>query len=149
MRVSVPWPALTSVALALLATFGAGCAESPTTPTNTAPFSQTDLRVGTGDEAESGRLLTVEYTGWLYDATRPEQKGLRFDSSEGREPLVFRLGSGQVIAGWDLGFEGMRVGGLRRLVIPAGLAYGPARNGPIPPNSTLVFDVELVSVDVE
>ena len=121
------------------------CGGSPTTPS--APFSQSDVRVGTGASAASGNTLMVNYTGWLYDASQPEQKGAKFESSIGSTPLAFVLGAGQVIPGWDQGIPGMRVGGLRRLVIPPSLAYGPARNGVIPPNATLVFDVELLSVE--
>jgi len=130
----------------LLASFVlSACGGSPTTPS--APFSQTDVRVGTGASAASGNTLMVNYTGWFYDATKPEQKGAKFESSIGSTPLTFVLGAGQVIPGWDQGIPGMRVGGLRRLVIPPSLAYGPNRNGPIPPNATMVFDVELLSVE--
>ena len=86
--------------------------------------------------------MTVTYTGWLYDPTRAESKGTQFDS--GTYPFV--LGAGNVIRGWDLGIVGMRAGGLRRLTIPPELAYGSAGRSPIPPNATLVFDVELLSV---
>ena len=111
-------------------------------------FSQTDVRAGTGAEAVNGRTLTVNYTGWLHDPAQPEQKGQQFDSSVGSRPFNFVLGAGQVIPGWDRGVAGMKVGGLRRLVIPADLAYGAtgAGNGAIPPNATLVFDVELLDV---
>ena len=138
-------------ALALSAAVVAiGCGGSgPTSPTILpgAPFSQTDLRVGTGADATAGRRVTVNYTGWLYDPTRPEQKGQQFDTSVGRQPFVFTLGAGQVIRGWDQGVAGMKVGGQRRLVIPPDLAYGSAGSGSvIPPNATLVFDVELLDV---
>jgi FKBP-type peptidyl-prolyl cis-trans isomerase FkpA len=122
----------------------AACDETPTAPSNYAPFSQADLRVGTGAPAASGSTLRVNYTGWLYDASQPEQKGLQFETSAGREPLSFVLGTGGVIAGWEQGLVGMRPGGLRRLVIPPSLAYGAIRNGPIPPNATLVFEIELL-----
>ena len=122
------------------------CGDSPAAPTNLARFSQTDLVVGAGAEAVSGSAVTVHYTGWLYNAERPDQKGAVFDTSEGRAPLAFTLGQGQVIAGWDQGLVGMKVGGKRRLVIPPSLGYGGARRGPIPPNATLVFDVELLEV---
>jgi FKBP-type peptidyl-prolyl cis-trans isomerase FkpA len=131
--------------LFLVAAVSAGCGGSPTTPT--APFSQSDVRVGTGASAASGNTLSVNYTGWIYDASQPEQKGAKFESSIGSTPLSFVLGAGQVIPGWDQGIPGMRVGGLRRLVIPPSLAYGGTRNGPIPPNATLVFEVELLSVE--
>lgn len=135
-------------ALAICLALGllAGCGSSPTEPSSTAPYSQADIRVGTGVEATSGLLARVQYTGWLYDPSRPEQKGLRFETNVGLEPFEFLLGVGEVIRGWDQGVTGMRVGGLRRLVIPPSLAYGPVRNGPIPPFSTLIFEVELVGV---
>ena len=131
-------------ALGLLSAAAAGCAGSPTSPSNYAPFSQADLRLGTGATAVPGGNLTMNYTGWLFDVSRPDQKGLQFDSSIGRTPFTFNLGSNQVIDGWDRGVVGMKVGGLRRLVIPPSLAYGGTRNGPIPPNATLVFDIELL-----
>jgi FKBP-type peptidyl-prolyl cis-trans isomerase len=100
-----------------------------------------DLEVGEGEEAAVGQLATVHYTGWFID-------GEKFDSSLDREePYAFPLGAGQVIAGWDEGVVGMRVGGNRRLVIPPELAYGPQGRPGIPPNSTLVFDVELLRVE--
>jgi len=119
---------------------------TPTSPGVSVPFSQTDLRVGTGAEAVVGRRLFVNYTGWLYDASRPDQKGQQFDTSAGRGAFAFVLGAGQVIRGWDQGVAGMRVGGVRRLVVPASLGYGAAGSGPIPANATLVFDVELVDL---
>jgi FKBP-type peptidyl-prolyl cis-trans isomerase FkpA len=124
----------------------AGCDDSPTSPNN-APFSQTDLRVGTGDDAVTGRVLTVHYTGWLYNAGEADLRGAQFDSSVGRTPFSFVLGAGQVISGWDQGLAGMKVGGLRRLVIPPSLAYGDTRSGPIPPNATLLFEIELIAVE--
>jgi FKBP-type peptidyl-prolyl cis-trans isomerase len=137
-------------ACVLAAACGGGSgSSSPTSPsTDSAPYSQTDLRVGTGAEATTGRRATVNYTGWLFDSSRPEQKGQQFDSSltAGRTPFQFVIGAGGVIAGWDRGVPGMRVGGQRRLVIPPELGYGRERNGPIPPNSTLVFDIELLDV---
>lgn len=132
--------------LLVLAAGVAGCSDSPTAPSNYAPYSQTDLTVGTGGDAVAGRVLTVNYTGWFYGESRPDKKGPVFDSSAGLDPFVFTLGAGQVIAGWDQGLQGMRVGGVRRLVIPPSLAYGTFRNGPIPPNATLVFEVELLEV---
>jgi FKBP-type peptidyl-prolyl cis-trans isomerase FkpA len=99
-----------------------------------------DLAPGSGAVAEPGHEVSVHYTGWLTDGTE-------FDSSvRRREPYAFQLGRGVVIAGWDEGVAGMKVGGRRKLVIPPGLGYGAAQNGPIPANSTLVFDVELLGV---
>jgi FKBP-type peptidyl-prolyl cis-trans isomerase FkpA len=123
----------------------AGCDESPTSPSHFAPFSKTDIRAGTGAEVVVGNALTVNYTGWLYDETKSEQKGPQFDSSIGSTPFAFTLGAGQVIEGWDQGIVGMKVGGVRRLVIPPSLAYGQIRSGPIPPNATLVFEIELLT----
>ena len=138
---------LALLALAAALPMAAACDDALTAPSSYAPFAQGDLRVGTGAEAANGNLLTVHYSGWLYDGGQPDQKGAMFDTSAGLQPFVFTLGNGEVIAGWDRGLVGMRVGGLRRLVIPPSLAYGPARNGPIPPNATLVFEIELLSVE--
>ncbi len=101
----------------------------------------TDIIVGTGPEARAGQEVTVHYTGWLTNGTK-------FDSSVDRgQPFVFGLGQGQVIKGWDLGVAGMRVGGRRRLNIPADLGYGVrGAGGVIPPNARLIFDVELLGV---
>jgi FKBP-type peptidyl-prolyl cis-trans isomerase len=129
----------------LLAVLVTACDDSPTAP---APaFSQTDLRVGSGEAAASGDTLTVQYTGWLFDDSKPDQKGLQFDSNAGGTPLIFVLGAGQVIAGWDQGLVGVQSGGVRRLVIPPALAYGSIRRGPIPPNSTLIFEVEVTGIE--
>ena len=140
------------LAILLTTVLAAACggddgSSSPTAPsTPSAPFSQTDVRVGSGAEATTGRTLTVNYSGWLYDPSQAESKGQRFDTSIGRAPFSFPLGAGRVIRGWDQGLVGMRVGGQRRLVIPPDLGYGSQGNGPIPPNATLVFDVELLDV---
>jgi FKBP-type peptidyl-prolyl cis-trans isomerase len=108
----------------------------------------TDIVVGAGDLAESGKDVVVHYTGWLFDAAAPDNKGRKFDSSRDRnDPFAFPLGAGHVIQGWDQGVVGMRVGGQRRLVIPPELGYGArGAGGVIPPNATLVFDVELLAV---
>jgi FKBP-type peptidyl-prolyl cis-trans isomerase FkpA len=107
-----------------------------------------DTLVGSGREAEIGFNVTVHYTGWLYDPSKPDNKGEKFDSSVDRgEPFVFYLGGGQVIQGWDQGFAGMRIGGKRTLIIPPEMGYGArGAGGVIPPNATLVFDVELLDV---
>jgi FKBP-type peptidyl-prolyl cis-trans isomerase FkpA len=118
-------------------------------PTINVPFSTTDLRVGTGTEATNGRNVAVNYTGWLYSTTAADNKGTRFDSSldPGRAPLVFRVGFDNLIQGFHQGVTGMRVGGLRRVVIPPNLGYGNNSPGdPIRPNETLLFEIELIAV---
>jgi FKBP-type peptidyl-prolyl cis-trans isomerase FkpA len=107
-----------------------------------------DGTVGGGAEAVPGRMVTVHYTGWLYDQAKTDHKGRKFDSSrDHNEPFTFRLGGGEVIPGWDQGVAGMRVGGQRTLTIPPQLGYGASgAGGVIPPNATLVFDVELLDV---
>ena len=150
------WPAL------LLATTGAACGDNASVSTApSVPAGETfaaslgvniaamtkksdnlyiqDLTVGSGVEAVVGKQLRVNYTGWLAN-------GNKFDSNIGGSPISFQLGRGEVIVGWDQGLVGMKVGGKRRIVIGSELAYGPSGRGSIPPNSTLVFDVELVSV---
>jgi FKBP-type peptidyl-prolyl cis-trans isomerase len=108
-----------------------------------------DLEEGTGQVAEAGAVAVVHYTGWLYDAAAEDQKGRKFDSSVDRgQPFRFPLGGGRVIEGWDQGVAGMKVGGKRRLVIPADMAYGQRGAGNvIPPGATLVFDVELLGLE--
>ena len=110
---------------------------------------KTDVKVGTGVEAKAGQYVSVHYTGWLYDAAAPGHKGSKFDSSRDRgTPFNFPLGAGRVIQGWDQGVQGMKVGGQRTLVIPANLGYGArGAGGVIPPNATLLFDVELLGVN--
>lgn len=107
-----------------------------------------DTVVGAGREAESGFNVTVHYTGWLYDEKAADKKGEKFDSSLDRnDPFKFDLGAGQVIQGWDQGFTGMKIGGKRTLIIPSEMGYGTrGAGGAIPPNATLIFDVELLDV---
>ncbi len=104
-----------------------------------------DTVVGSGAEAQKGNYVSVHYTGWLYEIG---QAGQKFDSSKDRnEPFEFPLGGGMVIKGWDEGVQGMKIGGTRRLVIPANLGYGAyGAGGVIPPNATLLFEVELLGV---
>lgn len=119
------------------------------TPVTVGPASLQiiDSVVGTGTTAVAGSTISVHYTGWLYSATAANFKGAPFDTSIGKAPFTFRLGVGQVIAGWDQGVVGMRVGGKRTLAIPSSQAYGAAGiSGLIPPNTALVFDVELLTV---
>jgi FKBP-type peptidyl-prolyl cis-trans isomerase FkpA len=113
---------------------------------NITELVKADAKTGEGAEATAGQQVTVHYTGWLYDETRPDHKGRKFDSSRDRnEPFSFRLGGGEVIRGWDEGVAGMRVGGQRTLTIPPAKGYGArGAGGVIPPNATLVFDVELL-----
>ena len=108
----------------------------------------TDVKTGAGTEATNGKTVTVHYTGWLYSETAADHHGTKFDSSRDRnQPFAFLLGAGQVIRGWDQGVAGMKVGGQRTLVIPPSLGYGSTgAGGVIPPNATLVFDVELLNV---
>jgi FKBP-type peptidyl-prolyl cis-trans isomerase len=118
------------------------------TGTENMPMQKIDLAPGSGAEIKSGQNALVHYTGWLYDANAPENKGKKFDSSVDRnEPFEFPVGAGMVIKGWDEGVVGMKVGGKRRLVIPPEMGYGArGAGGVIPPGATLVFDVELVEI---
>lgn len=129
--------------------------EAPAPPTGApavagvAELQIKDLIPGEGVEAVAGSHVTVHYTGWLYDPAQPEAKGRKFDSSrDAGQPFSFKLGARQVIAGWDQGVQGMKLGGQRELVIPAALAYGErGAGGVIPPGATLVFDVQLLAVE--
>ena len=137
----------------------AGCGRDAPPPSVSAPASnapavtelmKTDTVVGAGPAIAQGQKAVVHYTGWLYDAAAPDQKGKEFDSSRPRGmPFRFDVGAGGVIAGWDQGVVGMQVGGQRRLIIPAFLGYGDAGagGGVIPPNATLMFDVELLAIE--
>ena len=128
---------------------GAQEAPVPTAPPQE-PLVITDLVVGIGNEALPGMTCVVHYTGWIYDGHAKRFRGRQFDNSRERgQPFSFPLGGGHVIKGWDQGIVGMRVGGLRRLIIPPSLAYGDRNvgNGIIPPGSTLLFEIELLAVE--
>ena len=107
-----------------------------------------DVKVGQGEEARAGRVVRVHYTGWLYDAGQGNKRGQKFDSSkDSGQPFDFTLGAREVIPGWDEGVAGMKVGGTRILTIPPDMGYGArGAGGVIPPNATLVFEVELLEV---
>lgn len=148
------------VALSCVATLAAGTigynAIAASTPQKEKPamkktiseLETIDTLVGSGKEAIPGTNIQVHYTGWLYDPSKPNGHGNKFDSSVDRgEPFVFFLGGGQVIRGWDEGFAGMKIGGKRTLIIPSHMGYGANGAGNvIPPHATLVFDVELLGV---
>ena len=152
-------PILTAMTICALALLGAACGGKDPAPQSApaaaagpaAPpteLQKTDVVKGTGEGISLGQVAVVHYTGWLYDASAAEQKGGKFDSSRDRgQPFKFAIGAGHVITGWDEGVQGMQPGGQRRLVIPPGLAYGEPGKGPIPPNATLVFDVELLAIE--
>jgi FKBP-type peptidyl-prolyl cis-trans isomerase FkpA len=131
------------LALAMSACGGDGGSSSPTAPSANVPFSTVDLRVGTGAEATLGRPVVVNYSGWVWDSLGADNKGSRFDAGT----HSFTVGQG-VIQGFSQGTIGMRVGGLRRIVIPPSLGYGnsPPSNSIIRANETLIFEIELLSV---
>jgi FKBP-type peptidyl-prolyl cis-trans isomerase FkpA len=135
------------LAIVLMVSIGAaaGCSDNPLNPSDFG-VTVTDLVVGTGTEARTGRGVTVHYTLWLYDEAQPEGKGTLIETSIGGQPLSRALGYNQVIGGWEVGLPGMRVGGTRRLIVPPSQAYGSSQVGNIPGNSTLVFDVQLLGV---
>ena len=128
----------------------AAASPSPSSSDTAAPMTlqSTDIKAGTGPAIKAGQTAVVHYTGWLYSESAAEKKGQKFDSSRDRGmPFDFPLGAGRVIQGWDEGVAGMQVGGQRRLVIPPAMGYGAAgAGGVIPPNATLVFDVELLGI---
>ena len=111
-------------------------------------LSKTDQTAGKGAEATAGKSVVVHYTGWLYDPSKADGRGKKFDSSLDRgSPFSFPLGAGRVIQGWDQGVAGMKVGGKRTLIIPPEMGYGArGAGGAIPPNAALLFEVELLEV---
>ena len=121
---------------------------APMADTGITQLQKTDTKVGDGAEARPGRVVRVHYTGWLYDASRPDKRGQKFDSSkDSNQPFEFTIGAQEVIPGWDEGVAGMKVGGTRILTVPPAMGYGPrGAGGVIPPNATLVFEVELLEV---
>ncbi len=121
-----------------------------TTTAAVTQLQKIDIVTGTGEGISAGQQAVVHYTGWLYDPSAPDHKGKQFDSSrQSGRPFRFVIGQGRVIKGWEEGVQGMQPGGQRQLVIPADLGYGPtgAGGGVIPPNATLMFDVELLAIE--
>jgi FKBP-type peptidyl-prolyl cis-trans isomerase FkpA len=120
----------------------------PMADTGIKQLQKEDVKVGGGDEARAGHVVRVHYTGWLYDASAADKRGQKFDSSkDSNQPFDFTLGGREVIPGWDEGVAGMKVGGTRILTIPPAMGYGArGAGGVIPPNATLVFEVELLEV---
>ena len=130
--------ALAVVALFFIYDVSGGIMNTASPAANAGLIVQDEV-IGTGAEAVAGSLVSVQYTGKL-------ENGTVFDTSAGKAPIQFPLGQGYVIPGWELGITGMKVGGKRLLIIPPDMAYGDKDNGPIPANSTLIFEVELVGV---
>ena len=140
---------LLCAALSLALLPGVGCGnDSPNAPSPLGiPFSSTDITVGTGTEATTGKTLRVYYTGWLYSVTATDNKGGVFDTNTTGLGFQFELGAGFVIKGWDQGVVGMKVGGKRRLIVPPELGYGVSGAGStIPGNATLIFEIQLLGV---
>ncbi len=132
----------------LLAVAGSACGifDSSTGPSDLTSVQIVDLVAGTGETAANGKLVTVNYTGWLWEDGKTDNKGKQFDTSVGGDPFQFLLGSGDVISGFDQGVVGMRVGGRRRITVPPDLGYGAYGSGSVPANATLIFEVELVAI---
>ena len=147
MKKLVATVALTLAAVTACAQTGAPPAAAAA-PVEVKDLVKKDTKEGAGKAAEKGKAVSVHYTGWLYDAAAPEQKGKKFDSSLDRQiPFGFILGAGKVIKGWEEGVVGMKEGGKRTLVIPASLGYGDrGAGGVIPPGATLLFEVELLKI---
>jgi FKBP-type peptidyl-prolyl cis-trans isomerase len=126
----------------------AGAKETAVNATVPTELVMTDVKTGTGPAITAGQTAVVHYTGWLYSPTAKDHKGKKFDSSRDRnDPFSFHVGGGEVIGGWDQGVVGMQAGGQRQLVIPPSLGYGArGAGGVIPPNATLLFDIELLKI---
>jgi FKBP-type peptidyl-prolyl cis-trans isomerase FkpA len=147
MKLQLPLIAAFAALLSLSACGGASDAAYGPPPgqvVNPPALTKTDISVGVGAEAATGKTVKVHYTGWLYNAGATGFKGLQFDSSSGKPPYQFKLGSGAVIPGFDQGILGMKVGGKRTVLIPSTLGYGASGYGNIPPNTGLVFEIELI-----
>ena len=148
MACNKPWR---KIGIVVLAGWIAACGGKPdAVRTSGVNSMQTvELKAGTGEAVTAGKIAVVQYTGWLYEASAPDNKGKQFDSSRNQgQPFRFPVGTGQVIKGWDQGVVGMKIGGSRRLIIPADLAYGDGGAGSvIPPGATLVFDIDLVAIE--
>lgn len=127
-----------------------GCAKNPFSPSqNTGqPFSIVEVTLGTGAQVAPASTVVVDYAGYLYDASKPNNEGLLFDTSLTSQPISFIVGAGQVIAGFEQGVLGMKVGGFRRVTIPPELGYGPIGQYPVPKNATLVFEISLLGASV-
>ncbi len=134
--------ALSALVVAWLVTTAACGGYNPLNPSDFG-IQSTDLVQGNGTQLRAGRGATVNYVLWLYDETKPEGKGTQVEAGNN---FSFPFGYGQVISGWDIGLDGMKVGGTRRLVIPPSHAYGSSSSDKIPANSTLVFEVSLVGI---
>lgn len=135
------------IAIASLTACGGGDTPPAAPVYSPAALSKIDIAIGTGAEAVAGKTVKVHYTGWLYNTTVTNFKGTQFDTSVGGAPFPFILGANQVIPGFEQGILGMKVGGKRTVLIPAALGYGATGSRSIPPNSGLVFDIELLEVN--
>ena len=142
---------LPQLSLALLIGLMSACGGKPAAapPSPVTSMQSVELKAGAGESIAPGKIAVVQYTGWLYEAGAKDNKGKQFDSSLTQgQPFRFPLGAGSVIKGWDQGVIGMKIGGSRRLIIPADLAYGDSgAGGVIPPGATLVFDIDLVAIE--
>lgn len=134
----------------VLVCVAASCSSNPASPDvdDVENLEKIDVVVGTGAEASNTKRATVNYSGYLYVEATADHRGAKFDSSlnPGRTPYEFLIGASQVIAGWDQGVPGMKIGGRCTLIIPSRLGYGTRGSGDIPPNSALVFDIELLAL---